>query len=308
MYEGYLPISKQDMIDRGIEQLDFVYVCGDAYVDHPSFGHAIIARLLEAHGYSVGIISQPDWKDDSSISILGVPRLGFLVSAGNMDSMVNHYSVSKKRRNSDSYTPGGVMGKRPDYATVVYCNLIRHTYKTVPIIIGGIEASLRRLAHYDYWSNKVKRSILLDSGADIISYGMGEHSILEIAEALDSGIAVQDITYIRGTVFKCRDLEELSGDYELLPSYEEITESKETFAKSYYRQYVNTDAITAKRLVEPYKKKEYLVQNPPSLPLTQEEMDHVYELPYMRAWHPSYDKLGGVPALKEIKFSLTSNR
>ena len=304
----FLPISRADMTRRGWDQCDFVYIIGDGYVDHPSFGHAIISRVLEDAGYKIGIISQPDWKDDESISILGVPRLGFLVSAGNMDSMVNHYSVSKKRRAKDSFTPGGVMGKSPDYATVVYCNLIRHTYKKIPIIIGGIEASLRRMAHYDYWSDKVKRSVLLDSGADLLMYGMGEHSILEIAEALDSGIAVQDITYIRGTVFKCRDLEELSGDYELLPSYEEITESKETFAQSYYRQYVNTDAITAKRLVEPYKKKEYLVQNPPSLPLTQEEMDHVYELPYMRAWHPSYDKLGGVPALKEIKFSLTSNR
>ena len=222
--------------------------------------------------------------------------------------MVNHYTSFKKRRHQDAYTPGGGFSGRPNRPTIVYSNLIRKTYKKTPILLGGIEASLRRLAHYDYWSDKVKRSVLLDSGADLLMYGMGEHSILEIAEALDSGIAVQDITYIRGTVFKCRDLEELSGDYELLPSYEEITESKETFAKSYYRQYVNTDAITAKRLVEPYKKKEYLVQNPPSLPLTQEEMDHVYELPYMRAWHPSYDKLGGVPALKEIKFSLTSNR
>ena len=205
MSNGFLPISKQDMIDEGIEQLDFVYVCGDAYVDHPSFGHAIIARLLQAHGYTVGIISQPDWKDDESISILGVPRLGFLVSAGNMDSMVNHYSVSKKRRAKDSFTPGGVMGKRPDYATVVYCNLIRHTYKKIPIIIGGIEASLRRMAHYDYWSNKVKRSILLDSGADLISYGMGERSIIEIADALASGMDVKDITFIDGTVFKTKD-------------------------------------------------------------------------------------------------------
>ena len=205
MYEGYLPISRQDMTDRGIEQLDFVYVCGDAYVDHPSFGHAIITRLLEAHGYSVGIISQPDWKDDASISILGEPRLGFMVSAGNMDSMVNHYSVSKKRREKDSFTPGGVMGKRPDYATVVYCNLIRHTYKHTPIIIGGIEASLRRLAHYDYWSNKLKRSILLDSGADLISYGMGERSIIEIADALNSGMNVRDITFIDGTVFKTKN-------------------------------------------------------------------------------------------------------
>ena len=206
MYEGFLPISKQDMEEQGIEQLDFVYVCGDAYVDHPSFGHAIISRILVSHGYTVGIISQPDWKDDSSISILGEPRLGFLVSGGNMDSMVNHYSVSKKRREKDSFIPGGVMGKRPDYATVVYCNLIRHTYKKTPIIIGGIEASLRRMAHYDYWSNKVKRSILLDSGADLISYGMGERSIVEIADALNAGIEVKDITYIDGSVYKTKDL------------------------------------------------------------------------------------------------------
>ena len=305
---GFLPMNKKEMKERGWEQADFVYICGDAYVDHPSFGAAIITRLLEDAGYKVAFIAQPDWNDESSIAVCGEPRLAFIVSAGNMDSMVNHYTSFKKRRHQDAYTPGGGFSGRPNRPTILYSNLIRKTYKKTPILLGGIEASLRRLAHYDYWSDKVKRSVLLDSGADLLMYGMGEHSILEIAEALDSGIAVQDITYIRGTVFKCRDLEELSGDYELLPSYEEITESKETFAKSYYRQYVNTDAITAKRLVEPYKKKEYLVQNPPSLPLTQEEMDHVYELPYMRAWHPSYDKLGGVPALKEIKFSLTSNR
>ena len=306
MNEGFLPISKQDMIDRGIEQLDFVYVCGDAYVDHPSFGHAIISRILEAHGYSVGIIAQPDWKDDASISILGVPRLAFLVSGGNMDSMVNHYSVSKKRRETDSFTPGGVMGKRPDYATVVYTNLIRHTYKDIPIIIGGIEASLRRLAHYDYWSNKVKRSILLDSGADLISYGMGERSIVEIADALNSGIAVKDITFIDGTVFKTKD-KDLIYDAYVLPSYDEIKEDKKVFAQSFYKQYVNTDAFTAKRLCEPYEHT-YVVQNPPQKPLSQEEMDAVYALPYMRTYHPSYEEAGGVPAIKEVKFSLISNR
>ncbi len=274
MYEGYLPISKQDMQERGIKQLDFVYVCGDAYVDHPSFGHAIIARLLEAHGYTVGIIAQPDWKDDASISVLGVPRLGFLVSAGNMDSMVNHYSVSKKRRATDSYTPGGVMGKRPDYATVVYCNLIRHTYKKTPIIIGGIEASLRRLAHYDYWSNKVKRSILLDSGADLISYGMGEHSIIEIAEALDSGIAVSDITFIAGTVYKTKSLDSVY-DAEILPGYEDMKQDKLEYARSFYTQYCNTDPFAGKRLVEPYNDHLYVVQNPPAAPLTQMEMDDV---------------------------------
>ena len=202
----FLPISKADMQKRGIEQLDFVYICGDAYVDHPSFGHAIISRVLEAHGYTVGIIAQPDWKDDQSITILGEPKLGFLISAGNMDSCVNHYSVSKKRRSMDAYTPGGVMGKRPDHATVVYGNLIRKTYKNTPIIIGGIEASLRRMAHYDYWTNSFKRSILIDSQADLISYGMGEKSIVEIADALASGIAVHDITFIPGTVYKTKDI------------------------------------------------------------------------------------------------------
>ena len=307
MYEGYLPISKQDMKERGIEQLDFVYVCGDAYVDHPSFGHAIIARILEAHGYTVGIIAQPDWKDDASISALGVPRLAFIVSAGNMDSMVNHYSVSKKRRASDSYTPGGVMGKRPDYATVVYGNLIRHTYKKIPIIIGGIEASLRRLAHYDYWSNKVKRSILLDSGADLISYGMGEHSIVEIADALNAGIDIADITFIDGTVFKTKN-RDLIYDAIELPDYDEIKENKRSFAQSFYTQYCNTDPFSGKRLFEPYGGTTYVVQNPPAKPLTQQEMDAVYALPYMRNYHPSYEKDGGVPAIREIKFSLISNR
>lgn len=307
MAKGFLPISKEDMEERGISQLDFVYVCGDAYVDHPSFGHAIISRILEQHGYTVGIISQPDWKDDASISVLGEPRLGFLVSAGNMDSMVNHYSVSKKRRDKDSFTPGGVMGKRPDYATVVYCNLIRHTYKKTPIIIGGIEASLRRMAHYDYWSNKVKRSILLDSGADIISYGMGERSIVEIADALASGIDVKDITFIDGTVFKTKD-ETIIYDAIKLPDYDVIKEDKRIFAKSFYTQYCNTDPFVAKRLYEPYGDTTFVVQNPPQKPLTQEEMDNTYALPYMRTYHPIYEEAGGVPAIKEVKFSLISNR
>lgn len=306
MYEGYLPVSKQDMAERGISQLDFVYVCGDAYVDHPSFGHAIISRLLEAKGYSVGIIAQPDWKDDASISVLGVPRLGFLVSAGNMDSMVNHYSVSKKRRQNDSYTPGGVMGKRPDYATVVYCNLIRHTYKTVPIIIGGIEASLRRLSHYDYWSDKVKRSILLDSGADLISYGMGERSIVEIADALNAGIPIKDITYIDGTVYKTKNPEMV--DAIKLPDYDEIKTDKRRFAESFYIQYCNTDPFSGRRLMEPYGGSTFVVQNPPAKPLTEAEMDAVYSLPYMRNYHPSYEEAGGIPAIREVKFSLISNR
>ena len=292
---------------RGWEECDFVYVSGDAYVDHPSFGTAIISRLLEAHGYKVGIIPQPDWTDENSVQILGRPRLGFLVSAGNMDSMVNHYSVSKKRRQQDSYTPGGEMGKRPDYATVVYCNLIRSVYKDVPIIIGGIEASLRRLAHYDYWSNRLKRSILLDAQADLISYGMGEHSIVEIADALNSGIDVKDITFIDGTVFKTRDLN-IVYDYQKLPDFQELKRDKKEYAKSFFVQYSNTDPFTGKRLVEPYNGKDFVVQNPPAKPLTREEMDEVYDLPYMRNYHPSYEAQGGIPAIREIKFSLISNR
>ncbi|HIW82305.1 MAG TPA: YgiQ family radical SAM protein [Candidatus Acetatifactor stercoripullorum] len=307
MKNGFLPISPADMQERGIKQLDFVYVIGDAYVDHPSFGHAIISRVLEAHGYSVGMISQPDWKDDKSITLLGRPRLGFLVSAGNMDSCVNHYSVSKKRRATDAYTPGGVMGNRPDHAAVVYGNLIRKSYRDVPIILGGIEASLRRMAHYDYWSDSFKRSILLDSQADLISYGMGERSIVEIADALAAGIAVRDITFIKGTVYKTKDT---SGVYQgiVLPSYEDMKEEKALYAKSFLTQYENTDFCTGKPLIEPYPNGVYVVQNPPQPPLTTEEMDSVYDLPYMRTYHPSYQPLGGVPAIAEIKFSLISNR
>ena len=307
MKNKFLPICKKDMDERGIQQLDFVYVIGDAYVDHPSFGHAIISRVLEAHGYTVGIISQPDWKDDYSISILGEPRLGFLVAAGNMDSMVNHYTVSKKRRSTDAYTPGGVMGKRPDYATITYCNLIRRNYKKTPIIIGGIEASLRRLAHYDYWSDSLKRSILLDSGADLLLYGMGERSIVEVADALNSGLLVRDITFIDGTVYKTRKNEDIY-DAIFLPDYSELKADKKNYAKSFYVQYQNTDPFSGKRLAESYDYKTFVVQNPPSKPLTIEEMDDVYALPYMRTYHPSYEKAGGVPAISEVKFSLVSNR
>ena len=307
MTMDFLPISREDMRRRGWEQCDFVYISGDAYVDHPSFGPAIISRLLEAHGYKVGIIAQPDWKNPESVQILGKPRLGFLVSAGNMDSMVNHYTVSKKRRAQDSYTPGGVMGKRPDYATIVYCNLLRSVYKDSPIIIGGIEASLRRLAHYDYWSNKLKRSILLDSQADIISYGMGEHSIIEIADALDSGIDIKDITFIDGTVYRTKNLDSVY-DYKLLPDFTELQKDKKEYAKSFFVQYSNTDPFSGKRLVEPYEGHIFVVQNPPAKPLSQEEMDDTYDLPYMRTYHPSYEAAGGVPAIREIKFSLISNR
>ena len=307
MKNGFLPVSRADMKERNITQLDFVYVTGDAYVDHPSFAHAVISRILEAHGYTVGIISQPDWKDPKSIQILGEPRLGFLVSSGNMDSMVNHYTVSKKHRQSDAFTPGGVMGKRPDHAVVVYCNLIRQVYKNVPVIIGGIEASLRRLAHYDYWSDSLKRSILLDSGADLISYGMGERSIVEIADALASGLDVKDITFIDGTVYKTKSTE-MIYDAVTLPGYEQLKADKLEYARSFYKQYTNTDPFSGKRLIEPYSEHCFVVQNPPQKPLSQEEMDAVYDLPYQRSWHPMYDSQGGVPAFDEVKFSLVSNR
>ena len=314
MAKGFLPVSSQDLKERGIEQLDFVYITGDAYVDHPSFGHAIISRVLEAHGYHVGIIAQPDWKDENSIQILGKPRLGFLISGGNMDSMVNHYYVSKKRRTQDAYTPGGEMGKRPDYATVVYGNLIRRVYKDVPVIIGGIEASLRRLAHYDYWSNSFKRSVLLDSQADLISYGMGEKSIVEIADALNSGIAVKDITYIPGTVYKTKDISGITcakqKEYNaiILPAYDEMKDNSALYAKSFGIQYQNTDPFTGRILAEGYPNGMYVVQNPPQMPLTTQEMDDIYALPYARTYHPSYEDKGGVPAISEIKFSLISNR
>lgn len=304
----FLPISCEDMKRRGWEQCDFVFILGDAYVDHSSFGPAIISRHLEAHGFKVGIISQPDWKEDTSVTKLGEPRLGFLVCGGNMDSMVNHYTVAKKRRKKDAYTPGGGMGKRPDYATVVYANLIRRTYKKTPIIIGGIEASLRRMAHYDYWSDRVKRSILLDSGADLISYGMGEQSILEIAEALDSGIDVKDITFVAGTVYRTKEGELSAYNPIWLPSYEEIATNKRSYAESFMIQYKNTDAFTARPLVEAYPNKILVVQNPPAKPLSTQQMDDIYAYPYAGTYHPVYEAKGGVPAMQEIEFSLTSCR
>ena len=307
--KNFLPINMSQARERGWEEVDFAYITGDAYVDHPSFGPAIISRVLESRGYKVGMIPQPDWKDENSIAVFGRPRLGFLVSGGNMDPMVNHYTVSRKRRGTDAYTPGGVIGKRPDHATVVYCNLIRKKYKDVPIIIGGIEASLRRLAHYDYWSDNLKRSILLDSQADLISYGMGERSIVEIADALDSGIDVKDISFIEGTVYHTGSLESVY-DYQMLPSYEDLKADKLNYARSFYLQYQNTDPFSGKRLVESYGRDggEYVVQNPAAKPLTQMEMDDVYALPYMNTYHPVYEAAGGIPAIREVRFSLTSCR
>ena len=308
--EAFLPVSRADMEARGWDQCDFVYICGDAYVDHPSFGMAIISRVLEHAGYRVGIICQPDWTDPASIAALGEPRLGFLISAGNMDSMVNHYTVNKKPRREDAYTPGGRADARPNRAVTVYGNLIRRTFKDKPIIIGGIEASLRRLAHYDYWQDKLKRSVLLDSGADILLYGMGEHSIVEVADALDGGLPVDQITFVNGSVYRTSGAGALDNvfDYELLPSWDELERDRLTYARSFNIQQQNMDPITGGRLVEPYPNGVYVVQNPPSAPLTEREMDEVAELPYARHWHPDYDAAGGIPAFDEIRFSISSNR
>ena len=308
--EAFLPVSRADMEARGWDQCDFVYVCGDAYVDHPSFGMAIISRVLEHAGYRVGIICQPDWTDPASIAALGEPRLGFLISAGNMDSMVNHYTVNKKPRHEDAYTPGGRAGARPNRAVTVYGNLIRRTFKDRPIIIGGIEASLRRLAHYDYWQDKLKRSVLLDSGADILLYGMGERSIVEVADALDGGLPVDQITFVNGSVYRTSGTGALDNvfDYELLPSWDVLEKDRLAYARSFNIQQQNMDPITGGRLVEPYPNGVYVVQNPPSAPLTEREMDEVAELPYARHWHPDYDAAGGIPAFDEIRFSISSNR
>lgn len=302
----FLPINKEDMKKRGWEQLDFVLVTGDAYVDHPSFGTAIISRVLELHGFKVGIIAQPSWKDTSDFKKLGRPRLGFLVNGGNIDPMVNHYSTAKRRRKDDAYSPGGKGGLRPDRATIVYCQKIREAYKKMPIIIGGIEASLRRLAHYDYWDNKVRRSILLDSRADLLIYGMGEKPIVEIAEALESGIPIEEITFIKGTVYKTDDKNRPYNPI-FLPTYDEIVKSKKKYAESFQIQYQNLDSIQSSPLVEAYGNT-YIVQNKPQDPMTEIELDRVYSLPYMRDYHPIYEKDGGIPAIKEVKYSLISNR
>jgi uncharacterized radical SAM protein YgiQ len=302
----FLPISIDDMKKRGWDQCDFVFVTGDAYVDHSSFAVGIISRLLERYGYKVGIIAQPDWKDINSFKALGEPRLAFLVNSGNIDSMVNHYTTFKKRRSTDAYSPGGKPNLRPDRAVTVYSNRIREAYKNVPIIIGGIEASLRRLSHYDYWSDSVKRSVLMDSGADLLVYGMGEKSIIQIAEALDSGLPINEITFIKGTVYKTKD-KERPYDPIFLPTYEEVASSKKKYGESFKIQYENTDSIIGRTLVEQYDTV-YVVQNPPMEPLNMQELDDVYDLDYMMDYHPIYKKYGGIPALNEIKFSITSVR
>lgn len=302
----FLPINNQEMKERGWEQPDFVCISGDAYVDHPSFGAAIICRVLESRGFKVCVLAQPDWNNVKEFRQFGKPRLGFLVTSGNIDSMVNHYTVAKKRRQKDSYSPNSEGGKRPDRAVIVYSQMARRAFPDSTIIIGGIEASLRRLAHYDYWDNKVRKSIIIDANADLLLYGMGENSIIEVAEALDSGLEVKHLTYLDGVVFKTKDINEAFEPL-VLPSYEEILKSKKMYAQSFHIQYQNTDHFTAKTLVEPYQGW-YVVQNRPTRPLTQSEFDRTYALDYARNYHPTYQTKGHVPAIDEVKFSLISNR
>lgn len=302
---SFLPINQSDMAKRSWDYVDFVVITGDAYVDHPSFGAAIISRLLEYHGYRVGIIAQPDWRDVQSFRILGQPRLGYLITGGNIDSMVNHYTVAKRRRSEDAYSPGGKRGLRPDRATIVYANRAREAYGDVPIILGGIEASLRRLAHYDYWDDRIRRSILLDAKADLLLYGMAEKALVEVARRLEQGIAIERIVNVPGTVARLFSLP--TTQVTLLPDFAKIASSKRMFAESFLLQDENTDHLTADLLVEPYGDF-YIIQNPPAAPLTEAELDSVYALPFQRDYHPSYEKDGGIPAISEVKFSLISNR
>jgi uncharacterized radical SAM protein YgiQ len=304
--KGFLPICRRDMEERGWHELDFVFISGDAYVDHPSFGPAIICRLLEKHGYKVGIIPQPDWHSTKDFDRLGKPRLGFLVSAGNMDSLLNKFTAAKKVRHEDAYSPGGQAGHRPERATIVYCNRLRELYPDVPIIIGGIEASLRRMAHYDYWSNAIRRSILVDSQADLLIYGMGERAILEIAADLQQGVEVANIQDVHGTCYRVPN-KDYAWDYIELPSFETVCKDKKTFAEAFKIEYLEQDPIRGRKLLQ--QNDEWcVVQNPPAMPLSEEQMDEVYDLPYMRTYHPIYEKAGGVPAIKEVQFSLVSQR
>jgi len=302
----FLPVCKNDLIERKIDQLDFIIITGDAYVDHPSFGSAIIGRVLESEGFSVGIIAQPDWKNTKDFMKLGKPKYAFFINSGNIDSMVNHYTAAKKKRHDDFYSPGGKSGYRPDRALIVYCNRAREAYKDVPIVIGGIEASLRRFAHYDYWDDKVRRSILIDSNADLLAYGMGEKITIQIANLCKYGMNIKDMADIRGTEYVTSDISNLR-DYVETPSYEEVSSNKNAYAEAFKLQSMEQDAFRGKTIIQKHGDR-YVVQNPPQYPLSEEEMDVVYNLPYTRTYHPSYEDKGGIPALKEVKFSITSHR
>ena len=303
---GMMPMTREELNARGIDVPDFVYVIGDAYVDHPSFGAAIISRVLEAKGFSVAIVSQPDWRSDRDFTRFGRPRLGFLVTSGNIDSMVAHYTAAKRKRSEDAYSPGGKAGKRPDRAVLVYCQKIRQLYGDIPLIIGGLEASLRRFAHYDYWDDRVRPSILEESGADLLLFGMGEHSILEVARGLRDGIPVGELTEIRGSCYMTAPEHTPFGAAEC-PSYAQVCESKKAYAKACRIQYDQQDEVYGKRVIQRHGSR-MLVQNPPALSLTTEELDWVYSLPYTRTCHPSYEPQGGVPGIAEVQFSITHNR
>ena len=304
--KNFLPICKEDLKKQNIEQLDFIIVTGDAYVDHPSFGTAIIGRTLESQGFKVGVIAQPKWQNTDDFMRLGKPKYAFLVNSGNIDSMVNHYTAAKKRRHDDFYSPGGKSGYRPDRAVIVYCNRIREAFKDVPIVIGGIEASLRRFAHYDYWDDKVRRSILVDSKADLLIYGMGEKTIVQLAEMFKYGAKIHSITNLRGTCYLTKDIYNLDG-YITIPSFEDVISSKQAYGEAHKLQNLEQDPIRGKGLIQKHGDR-YLVQNPPQLPLTNEEMDITYDLPYMRTYHPIYESQGGIPAIQEVRFSITSHR
>lgn len=307
MTNNFIPISKDDMRERGWDQLDFLFISGDAYVDHPSFGPAIICRLLEKYGYKVGIIAQPDWRSTNDFKKLGKPRLGVLVSAGNLDSMLNKFTAAKKYRSNDNYSPGGKAGFRPDRATLVYCSRIREMWKNIPLIIGGIEASLRRFAHYDYWSNSVRRSILVDAHADLLIYGMGEKQIKEIANQLSNGINVSDIRDVQGTVYRASSIDHLWDNFIEIPSFEQVNTHKKEFAEAFKVQYLEQDPIRGKTITQKHGE-EYIIQNRPAMSLSTTEMDEIYDLPYQRTYHPIYEQYGGVPAIQEVKFSLVSHR
>ena len=313
---AFLPVNRQDMLQRGWDQLDFLYISGDAYVDHPSFGHAIITRMLESQGYRVGIVAQPDWKQNADFLVMGYPKYGVLISSGVIDSMVNHYTASKKVRSEDSYSPGGKAGCRPDRAVIVYANKVKELFKGIPVVIGGLEASLRRFAHYDYWSDSVRRSILLDSRADILVYGMGERPITELARKLAEGIPVEEIRDIRGTVYSAAEdtlpkqgVSGVEGDPGIasVPSYEEVKSDKRKYASAFYVQYKEQDALTGDVIIQKHGDR-YIVQNPPAYPIDTAELDRIYSLPYERTYHPSYEAEGGIPAIREVEFSVTSHR
>ena len=304
---SFIPVRRSDMEARGWKQLDFIFVSGDAYVDHPSFGPAILCRLLEKHGYRVGIIPQPDWRNTKDFARLGKPRLGFLVSSGNLDSQLNRYTAAKRMRNQDSYSPGGKAGLRPERAVSVYTKCLRERWgNDVPIIIGGIEASLRRFAHYDYWADRVNPSILAESGADLLIYGMGEKQLIDVAAQLHQGVEIGNIQDVAGTCYRVPNFDYI-WEYVKLPSFEEACKDKKAFAEAFKIEYLEQDAFRGKVLAQ-QNGDWCIVQNPPAMPLSVEEMDEIYDLPYERTWHPMYDKDGGVPAIKEVQFSITAQR